>query len=50
MDIDGLRTFVEQNQKLRVAELNKKLIRHVRNKTKRVQFDDDITILSFKYS
>ncbi len=48
MDIDGLRDFVVENQNLRVAELNKKLIKHVRNKMNVEQFEDDITLLTFK--
>lgn len=48
MDIDGLRDFVVENQNLRVAELNKKLIKHVRNKMNSEQFEDDITLLTFK--
>lgn len=48
MEIDWLREFVVENQGLRVAELNKKLIKHVRTKMNSEQFEDDITLLTFR--
>jgi len=49
-DIEGLRQYIEQNNKLKPADINRKLIKHIRNKTSRDLFDDDITLLTFRCS
>ena len=45
---DELRDFLIAHQKYKVPEIHGRLMKHLKNKSKRDFYDDDITLLSFK--
>ncbi len=48
LDADELKAFLVANGKYRVHEINARLMKFLKNKSKRDFYDDDITLLAFK--